>query len=252
LPIGIVAVAFQRFVHREKIADLGYKACSFRELGTAVVLPALIIFLILLVDWMLGFVSAMDSIPLRNSFSRTPEIVDGWSLLLIVVVNALITFIACLATEEVAFRGYILTKLRKLGDSRALLLSSLLFGIWHYPVSLILWDAGVLRSTLYVFNISLVGVLFGYQFLRSNSLLTCSLSHGVWNALAYTLFGLSNTKGLFSGDSKAIYDPEEGMVGTVVLLIFVSFVLLKQRKNLIHPNDSSCALNLDEKKGIQS
>jgi len=144
-----------------------------------------------------------------------------------VAVSALFTFIAALITEELAFRGYILTKLRKLGDRRSLWLSSLLFGVWHYPAAIILWDLGIFGSTLYVLNISLLGVLFGYVFLKSKSLVACSISHAVWNALEYSLFGVGNTEGLFAGSSRVLFDPEEGIIGTVVLTIVALVLALR-------------------------
>jgi len=39
--------------------------------------------------------------------------------------------------EEIGFRGYLLPRLMNLGTTRALLLSGLLHGIWHFPLFLL-------------------------------------------------------------------------------------------------------------------
>jgi len=227
LPIGLIAIAFQKFVHRGKIRDLGFNKTSVKRLIESAFIPAAVIVLIILIDWIFGLIKTRDLAEIHNPFSRGEGFDGVWPFVFAVAVSALFTFIAALITEELAFRGYILTKLRKLGDRRSLWLSSLLFGAWHYPAAIILWDLGIFGSTLYVLNISLLGVLFGYVFLKSKSLVACSISHAVWNALEYSLFGVGNTEGLFAGSSRVLFDPEEGIIGTVVLTIVALVLALR-------------------------
>jgi len=136
----------------------------------------------------------------------------------------------CLITEELAFRGYLITRLSKLGRMKALLYSSVLFGIWHIPPSILLLGSGVTRTAIYAVNIFLLGILFSYLFLESGSLIPSSIFHGVWNALEYTLFGYGNSQGVILGNSRILFDPEEGLVGTFVLLVFSIVVIWKIKK----------------------
>lgn len=232
LPIGLVALFFQKFLHRERIRDLGFRKCSWRKISQSFILPIIIISIIFLVDFIFGFVDEVTLSRMENPFIKVEAHVNVWTLILIIAITAFLTFVATLITEELGFRGYMINRLIHLGPFKALLLSSALFGLWHIPPSLILLSSGVGRCAVYVVNIFLLGVLLGYLFLASKSLFAPSLFHGFWNALEYTLFGYGNIQGVFLGTDRILFDPEEGLVGTAVLLAF-SFVALRKIKKEI-------------------
>lgn len=232
LPIGLVALLFQKFIHKERIRDLGFRKCPWRKIGQSLIFPIIIIFLIFLADFIFGFVDEVTLSRMENPFIKVEAHVNVWALILIIAITAFLTFVATLITEELGFRGYMINRLIHLGPLKALLLSSALFGLWHIPPSLILLGSGVGRCVVYVFNIFLLGILLGYLFLESKSLFAPSLFHGVWNALEYTFFGYGNIQGVFLGTDRILFDPEEGLIGTAVLLAF-SFVALRKIKKEI-------------------
>ena len=93
--------------------------------------------------------------------SQAPSI---WSLLLILALTPAIC-------EEIAFRGFILSGLRHMGHRwRAIILSSLLFGIAH----------GIIQQSIAA---TLVGIVIGYVAVQTGSLLPCILFHLTHNAL---------------------------------------------------------------------
>ena len=74
--------------------------------------------------------------------------------------------------EEVAFRGFILSGLRHMGDRRAaLVISSIFFGVMH----------GVLQQSI---SACAVGMVLGYLAVQSGSLLPCVAFHLTHNSLA--------------------------------------------------------------------
>lgn len=74
--------------------------------------------------------------------------------------------------EELAFRGFILSGFRHLGQNRrAIIYSALLFGITH----------GILQQSLIA---SLVGMILGYLAVQSGSIVPCMVFHLCHNALA--------------------------------------------------------------------
>jgi uncharacterized protein len=94
--------------------------------------------------------------------------------------------------EEIGFRGYLLPRLMQLGTTRALLLSGLLHGIWHFPLMLLTPFYPILGSWLIVGPIILLtlttaGVFYGYLQLRSKSVWPATLAHGTIN-LSFNLF----------------------------------------------------------------
>jgi membrane protease YdiL (CAAX protease family) len=102
--------------------------------------------------------------------------------------------------EELLFRGYFLTAIRRYftqGSERrrttqAILLSSLVFSFWHIPVRIVSilngkMDLGELLLSLVV--LFLMGACFAYLYARTGNLLLVGLVHGLND---YALIGLSS------------------------------------------------------------
>lgn len=86
-------------------------------------------------------------------------------------------FFVCLA-EEALFRGYIQQRLSQfLGDKRALLIASVLFGLAHFSGGLML-----------VFFATLTGVIYGLAWLWSGRLWVATLVHFSFNMLHLLFF----------------------------------------------------------------
>lgn len=76
--------------------------------------------------------------------------------------------------EEVFFRGFVLRGYERLGQRKAIVISALLFGMFHYNLY------NLLGATV-------LGLVFGILVLATNSLYTGIIGHMVNNALAITL-----------------------------------------------------------------
>ena len=89
--------------------------------------------------------------------------------------------------EELGWRGYLLPKLLPLGQIPAIILSGLIWGIWHAPAILMGHNypgypiLGV--GMMMVFTI-LTGVFFSWLYLKTKSPWAPALSHGTLNAVA--------------------------------------------------------------------
>jgi sodium transport system permease protein len=87
-----------------------------------------------------------------------------WQLLLLMAVLPAIC-------EELAFRGFILSGLRRLGQTgMAILISSLFFGVMH----------GILQQSI---SASILGMLLGYIAVHTRSILPCIVFHMTHNGL---------------------------------------------------------------------
>lgn len=103
--------------------------------------------------------------------------------------GGLIVFIG----EEFGWRSYLLEKLRPLGRRLALLFSASIWAVWHLPLLLIpnanygkqLDLLGALAALLVIL---LLGFIFGWLYLESNSVWTCVLMHSYNNLIALKLF----------------------------------------------------------------
>jgi membrane protease YdiL (CAAX protease family) len=113
---------------------------------------------------------------------------DGftWALLATNLSTGLGIAFALALGEEIGFRGYALPHLMQLGPTRALLLSGLMFALWHFPLMLLTPVYPVLGNWLIIGPILLLtltfgGVFYGYLRLGSNSVWPPTLAHGVIN-----------------------------------------------------------------------
>lgn len=88
--------------------------------------------------------------------------------------NVLITIAVCIVapiTEEFIFRGFILQPLRRYGDSFAIIISAVLFGLIH----------GNISQTPFAL---LFGLLAGYVTVKSNSIIPATILHFINNSTA--------------------------------------------------------------------
>lgn len=99
----------------------------------------------------------------------------GWAILS--------TVIAAPILEEILFRGLVFESCaERYGKGVALLISSLLFGIVHgIPVQII--------------NAFVVGLILGYIYLKTRSLLSVIILHAVNNGIAYATLTLAGNEG---------------------------------------------------------
>lgn len=101
-------------------------------------------------------------------------------------------------TEELLFRGYLLTKLTfAYGEMKGIIISSIIFGMWHLPISIWLIGFDPVRTFIYIFNMFLLGTIFSFVFQESKSLIPVAIFHALWNTIEYNLFGFANQNGLF-------------------------------------------------------
>ncbi|TKK91486.1 CPBP family intramembrane metalloprotease [Herbidospora galbida] len=106
---------------------------------------------------------------------------------------ALINLIPALG-EELGWRGWLLPKLMPLGTLPALLISGVIWGLWHAPLILLGYNypdtPGWLGLTAMVGMCILVGAVFGWLRLRSGSVWPAALAHAAFNGAGgtYLLF----------------------------------------------------------------
>jgi sodium transport system permease protein len=133
--------------------------------------------------------------------------------------------------EEVAFRGFILSGLRR--DYRAvsaIVLSAFLFGFLHVLLSLF----------QQLFNATLLGIVLGVLAVRSRSLLPGILFHIINNSMALVIGELSEGKAgrtiaavLFRNASQGLYHVHWVVLGTFVSSLLITTLLRTSEKSSV-------------------
>lgn len=140
-------------------------------------------------------------------------------------VGAISTVIVSLVTEEGFFRGWLWAGLGNIGfrEKKILVISTLAFVAWH--ISAVSLDTGfdlpAWQIPIYLANATLIGLSWGIMRLVSGSIVVASISHGIWNGMAYSLFGFGEKTGVLGIQESWLYGPETGLFGIVLNLVFV-------------------------------
>jgi membrane protease YdiL (CAAX protease family) len=121
------------------------------------------------------------------------------------------------AGEEIGWRGYMLTRLIDSGVPAPILVSGLVWALWHTPLILSGQYASgshpALSAVLFVGNVIGLGYVFAWLRLSSGSIWPCIWAHGVWNAVIQGPFDMST-----AGYSNWV--DESGVLTTVTITVF--------------------------------
>ena len=164
---AVTALSFSTVLYRQKLSTLGFvKMYGFKPYAFAI--SMWLIALTILMIW----IAALSW--LKLDFLLPPDtaqqVMDeaGGNLITTLILVGIIGPIA----EEIFFRGFVLPGLvKQFGVVRSLLLSSLLFGIFHF-------DPGAIVPTF------TLGLALGWVYLKTGSIWPSVFAHGLHNSLA--------------------------------------------------------------------
>jgi membrane protease YdiL (CAAX protease family) len=104
-----------------------------------------------------------------------------------VLIGSIINVVPALG-EELGWRGWLLPKLLPLGVIPALLISGVIWGLWHAPLILLGYNYGDVPGWLalaaMVGMTTVIGAVFSWLRIRSESVWPAALAHGSFNAAA--------------------------------------------------------------------
>lgn len=241
---GIAALVAVWRVERQPLASLGLgRFGEGRAYLWAWLIPPLLVLLagtltaalrLAPVDWELKVV--------REALARSPA-AETPPLFLIGVQALGALFLAPLFNtlfalgEELGWRGFLLPRLLPLGTWRAMLLSGVIWGVWHWPAILQghnypkhpYWGLLLMIGFCILF-----GTIVGWLYLRARSPWAPALAHGTLNAVAgFPLLFMPQVNMALGGTVTSL-------VGWVPMLLFLGFLVWrKQLPPPWNPQDSS-------------
>lgn len=192
---GIAAILATISGLRQPLATLNLRRLGERKAYLwAWLLPPLLAILAGIFTWLFGLGKPdLEFTLIRQAMENAP---DGQAVPACLVVLIQAAFSLTLAPlfntlfglgEELGWRGFLLPQLLPLGQGRAILISGLVWGIWHAPAILQGYNypsqpvLGVFLMTIFCI---LMGAVFAWLYLRTRSPWAPALAHGALNATA--------------------------------------------------------------------
>ncbi len=145
------------------------------------------------------------------------------AVLLAPLLNSLFTF-----GEEWGWRGYLLPQLLPLGQWPALLISGVIWGLWHAPIILLGYNyplypqLGVLLMTVLCV---LLGIIFGWTRLATGSVWPAVIAHATLNGSAGVVLLLARADAPINTAMAGI----TGWTGWLVLLPVIAVLIVTRR-----------------------
>ena len=224
-----LANIFTRLVTRQGWSDLllklEFKKC-WKQILAAWILPAVMTVLGAAVYFLIfpaQFDSNLTTLQEMMKTSAPQMDVNPWllilgntiqAILIAPIINSFFTF-----GEEFGWRGYLLPVLLPLGERKALLVSGIIWGIWHAPVIAMGHNFGLdypgfpwLGILTMIWFCILTGIFLGWLSLRAKNIWPAIIGHAAVNGIA----GLSI---LFSvGNPNPILGPMPvGLIGSIAI-----------------------------------
>jgi CAAX protease family protein len=190
-----VASIIARLVNRERFTDVSFRfggSEGFRTTLVAWIYPMLVGFLAYGVAWATGLAQFQRPLTERShlyTISATQNLFTSF-----VLTATLGTVLSCVSAfgEELGWRGYMLTRLIVAGIPRPVLVSGVIWALWHVPLILSgQYAAGThpwLSAVLFVIGVIADAYLAAYVRLRSGSVWPAVMYHGAWNAIIQGTF----------------------------------------------------------------
>jgi uncharacterized protein len=220
-----LASLLSRVVVREHPRDVSFGfggKRGLRGLGQALAFPLLVGGLSYGLAWAAGLERFEP--PASHLVDATPLFAFFRSLLLQATLGALIGCLSA-AGEEIGWRGYMLTRLIDGGVRRPVLVSGLVWALWHVPLIVSgQYAAGrypLLSALLFVPSVTCAGYIAARLRLVSGSVWPAVFFHAAWNAIIqssfdrYTAGGSSHGHTLWTGESGIL------VVGVSVLVVLL-------------------------------
>jgi membrane protease YdiL (CAAX protease family) len=159
----------------------------------------------------------------------------GWPVINRVLISASVGILGVLLTEEGFFRGWLWGSLESanVGRYRVLVVTSLAFAAWHISYATLAkgYVLPPAQVAIFIANAAVMGAIWGLLRLMSGSIVVSSVSHSVWNAIAYALFGEGPKIGLLGVTQTSLYGAEVGVIGLVLNCIFAAALFAVHTKH---------------------
>ncbi len=221
-----VASVVARLVLREGFADVSFRfggRLTWKYTGLALVFPIIIALVAYGTAWVTG-IAQFDPQPSAGIGAQLASDIASSPLMVFVIMLALSTLVWVFpqtlfaAGEEIGWRGYMLTRLIDSGVPHPVLVSGLIWGLWHVPVVLAGgYAAGpspVLSAVFIMVSITAFGYVIARLRLETGSIWPAIVLHASWNSIIQGPFD-----GATTGTGATLWVGESGILTALALVV---------------------------------
>jgi len=187
-----LAALVARLVLREGFGDVSFRLGTRRAWGylMAWLFPVAVGLLAYGTGWTTGLVELAVPESSSPALAASPAALFALKLLVQMTLGALVGSVLA-AGEELGWRGYMLTRLIDARLPRPVLLSALIWCVWHAPLILSGQYSGgspLLSTVVFLITVVAITYLFSRLRLETGSVWPAVLAHGAWNAVIQGVF----------------------------------------------------------------
>jgi membrane protease YdiL (CAAX protease family) len=223
--IPTLASVIARLALREGFGDVSFRVGGRRGVQgmlLALVQPVLVGLVAYGFAWSVGLAEFAPPASTADSAAQGAVVRFGLLFLAALSVNFVAQLIGGVG-EEIGWRGYMLTRLIDAGVPYPVLVSGLIWGVWHLPLLLSgLYYAGpnvLLSALLFMVAITVLSWFYAQLRLATGSIWPAIILHGAWNCIIHDVFDAST-----GGAQASLWIGESGIL--VMLAVVAVSVLL--------------------------
>jgi uncharacterized protein len=219
-----VASVVARLVLREGFADVSFRLGGrrgWKAIGLALIFPIVVGLIAYSIPWVTGLVQFRPA-PIGLV---APYVADAAPPAVVFVVNLavaatiLTVFSARTAAgEEFGWRGYMLTRLIDAGVPRPVLVSGLIWGVWHVPLILggvyLVGPPPLLAAALWMVTATAFSFVFARLRLETGSVWPAVALHAAWNAVIQAAFDPAS-----AGPQATLWVGESGVLVALAMVV---------------------------------
>lgn len=222
-----------RLVLREGFADVSFRirgSRGWKAIVQALIFPIIVGLISYGVAWTTGLVHFNPQpIALAARFvggTASPLVVFMTNLAIATTIVTIFS-VRTAAGEEIGWRGYMLTRLIDAGLPKPVLLSGVIWGLWHVPLILggvyLAGPPPIVSASLWMVTATAFSFVFARLRLATGSIWPAITLHAAWNSVIQVAFDPAST-----GAGATLWVGESGIL--VALVMIVMAVIFSSRE----------------------
>jgi len=220
-----LASVIARLTLREGFGDVSFRVGGRRGVQgmlLALILPVIVGLVAYGIAWFLGLAEFTPPASATFPSVMNPLALLGLQFVSVLNIGFLIDLVLA-AGEEIGWRGYMLTRLINARIPQPVLVSGLLWGLWHLPLILSgLYAAGpnpILSALWFLVAITVSSFLYAKLRLATGSIWPVIMLHGAWNSTIQSVFDVST-----SGEHATLWVGESGILVMLTIILVVALL----------------------------